>query len=179
MQKGVALVDAPVLGTKQPAEAGELIVLASGPEEVSGKVAPVFDAIGKKTMWVGPVGAGSRLKLVTNGWIIGLLASLAETLALAKELGVDPEQFLAAIEGGPLELPYAQMKGSAMISGEYPASFPAKLARKDAGLVTDAAGDLPASVTRAAAAYLDAAIEAGRGDEDMAAIHEGVLNSRS
>lgn len=178
LQKGIAFIDAPVLGTKAPAEAGELIVLASGPEEVSGKVAPVFEAIGKKTMWVGAVGAGSRLKLVTNAWIVGLLASLGETLALAKELGVEPEQFLSAVGGGPLDLPYAQMKGELMISGEYPASFSLKLARKDAGLVMDASGDLPTKVAEAAAAYMDSAIEAGRGDEDMAAIHEGVRSSR-
>ncbi|MGI8649220.1 MAG: NAD(P)-dependent oxidoreductase [Rubrobacter sp.] len=178
LQKGVAFVDAPVLGTRQPAEAGELIVLASGPEEVSKKVAPVFEAIGKKTIWVGPVGAGSRLKLVTNGWIVGLLASLAETIALARELGVDPQDFIGAIEGGPLDVPYAQMKGNAMISGEYPVSFPLNLARKDAGLVMDASGSLSAKVTEAAAAYFDAAIEAGHGDEDLAAIHEGVLDSR-
>lgn len=178
LRKGIAFIDAPVLGTREPAEAGEVIVLASGPEEVSEKVSPVFEAIGKKTMWVGPVGAGSKLKLVTNGWIVGLLATLAETLALAKELGVAPEQFLAAIEGGPLDLPYAQMKSKLMMSGDYPTSFPLNLARKDAGLVMDASGDLPTRVTEAAAAYFDAAIEAELGDEDMAAIHEGVLNSR-
>ncbi|WP_119069787.1 NAD(P)-dependent oxidoreductase [Rubrobacter indicoceani] len=178
LKKGIAFIDAPVLGTRQPAEAGELVVLASGPEEVSGKVAPVFEAIGKKTLWVGPVGAGSRLKLVTNDWIVGLLATLAETLAVAKELGVDPQDFLGAIEGGPLDLPYAQMKSGLMISGDYKTSFPLKLARKDAGLVMDAAGDTATKVTEAAAAYMDAAIEVGRGEEDMAVIHEGVLNLR-
>lgn len=178
VEKNVAFIDAPVLGTKAPAENGELIVLASGPEDVKEKVSPVFEAIGKKTTWVGEAGSGSRLKLVTNNWILGLLATLGETVAFAEELDVDPEEFLEAIGGGPLDLPYAQMKAPMMISGDYPTSFPLKLARKDAGLVLEASGDLPMKVSEAAAALFDAAIESGRGEEDMAAIREGVKEGR-
>lgn len=173
-EKNVAFVDAPVLGTKAPAENGELVVLASGPDEVKDKVSPVFEAIGKKTMWVGEAGAGSRLKLVTNNWILGLLATLGETVAFAEELDVDPDEFLEAVGGGPLDLPYAQMKAPMMISGEYPTSFPLELARKDAGLVLEASNDLPMKVSEAAAALFDSAIASGHGDEDMAAIREGV-----
>lgn len=170
----VLFVDAPVLGTKQPAENGELVVLASGPESLKKKLSPVFEAIGKKTLWVGEAGAGSKLKLVTNNWILGLLATLGETVALAEELGVDPEEFLGAIEGGPLDLPYAQIKAPMMVSGDYPASFPLILARKDAGLVLEASGSLPMKVSEAAASLFDSAIAAGHGDRDMAAIREGV-----
>ncbi|MGH3088955.1 MAG: NAD(P)-dependent oxidoreductase [Rubrobacteraceae bacterium] len=176
--ENIAFVDAPVLGTKQPAENGELIVLASGPDEAKDKVSPIFEAIGKKTMWVGEAGSGSRLKLVTNNWILGLLATLGETVAFSKELGVDPNQFLEAIGGGPLDLPYAQMKAPMMIKSEYPTSFPAKHARKDAGLVMDASDKLPMKVSEAVAAYFDAAIEAGHSDDDMAAIYEGVKAGR-
>lgn len=176
--RGVTYVDAPVLGTKQPAENGELIVLASGPDEAKEKCSSVFEAIGKKTMWVGTAGAGSRLKLVTNNWILGLLATLGETVAFSKELDVDPNQFLEAIGDGPLDLPYAQIKAPMMIDGEYPTSFPLKLASKDAGLVLEASDSLPMKVSEAAAALFDNAIEAGHGDEDMAAIHEGVKEGR-
>lgn len=175
---GVLFVDAPVLGTKQPAENGELVVLASGPEESKEKVSSVFEAIGKKTMWVGESGSGSRLKLVTNNWILGLLATLGETVAFSEELDVDPNKFLEAIGGGPLDLPYAQMKAPMMMKGEYPTSFPAKLARKDAALVLDASGDLPMKVSEAAASLFDNAIEDGHGDDDMAAIREGVKAGR-
>ena len=64
-------VDAPVLGTKAPAEQGKLIVLASGPEDQRERLAPVFDAVGAKTLWLGEAGAGSRLKLVLNTWLLG------------------------------------------------------------------------------------------------------------
>jgi 3-hydroxyisobutyrate dehydrogenase len=87
---GVAYMDAPVLGTKQPAEQGQLIVLASGPEEVRERSEQVFSAVGSKTVWLGEAGEGSRLKLVINNWIVGLLGVLAETVAFAEATGVDP-----------------------------------------------------------------------------------------
>lgn len=171
---GVAYVDAPVLGTKQPAEQGQLIVLASGPEGVRERCEGVFDAMASTVLWLGPAGAGSRLKLVVNNWIVGLLGVLAETVSFAEVLGVDPARFLEVIEGGPLGLPYAQMKGKMMIEGDFPTSFSLRLARKDAGLVLEAAraNGLQPAVAGAVAALLDEAINEGYGEEDMAAVYE-------
>jgi 3-hydroxyisobutyrate dehydrogenase len=173
-ERGVFYVDAPVLGTKEPAEQGQLIVLASGPDEVRERCQPVFDTLGSTTFWLGPAGAGSRLKLVTNNWIVGILGVLAETVTLAEVVGVDPARFLEVIEGGPLGLPYAQMKGQMMIEEEFPTSFSAKLARKDAGLVLDTAekSGLQLTIAKAAAARFDEAISAGHGEEDLAAIYQ-------
>ena len=179
-QSGVAYVDAPVLGTKQPAEQGQLIVLASGPDELREKCEPVFESIGSKTVWLGEAGGGSSLKLVVNSWIVGLLGVLAETISLARATGVDPERFLETIEGGPLDLPYAQMKGNMMIEEDFPTSFSVTLARKDASLVLDAAGanDLHLAIAAAVVAHFDEAIEAGYGEKDMAAIYEGTKPGR-
>jgi 3-hydroxyisobutyrate dehydrogenase len=179
-QYGVTYVDAPVLGTKEPAEQGQLIVLASGPEEVRERCQPIFDAIGSNTLWLGPAGAGSRLKLVTNNWIVGLLGVLAETISLARAVGVDPARFLEAIEGGPLGAPYAQMKGQMMIDEEFPTSFSVDLARKDANLVLEAAKarDLHLAIAEAVAARFEEAIDAGYGEEDMAAIYEAAKPGR-
>ena len=173
-ENGVTYVDAPVLGTKAPAERGQLIVLASGPEEVRERCEPVFGAVGGKTVWLGEAGEGSRLKLVVNNWIVGILGVLAETIAFARATGVEPRKFLETIEGGPLGLPYAQIKGGMMIEEDFPTSFSANLARKDAALVLDAAGarELDMAVASAVAARLDEAIEAGHGEEDMAAVYE-------
>jgi 3-hydroxyisobutyrate dehydrogenase len=124
-------------------------------------------------VWLGGAGEGSRLKLVINNWIVGLLGVLAETIAFARATGVDPAKFLETIEGGPLGLPYAQMKGNMMIEEDYPTSFSAKLARKDAALVLDAAAGkgLDMAVASAVAAHFDEAIASGHGDEDMAAVY--------
>jgi len=171
---GVAFVDAPVLGTKASAEQGQLIVLASGPKEARERSEAVFEPMASKVVWLGEAGAGSRLKLVVNNWIVGLLGVLAETISLAEATGVDPKRFLETIEGGPLGLPYAQMKGDMMIEERFPTSFSLKLARKDAALVLDAAraNGLEMAVAEAVAARFDDAINSGHGDEDLAAVYE-------
>lgn len=135
---GLVLVDSPVAGTKQPAEQGKLTVLASGPDDARDRVAPVLDAIGAKTMWVGEAGAGSRLKMVVNAWLLMVTAGTAQSIALSRGLGLDPQDFLAAIDGGPMDLPYAHLKGGQMIAGEHPVSFGLTGATKDARLIRDA-----------------------------------------
>jgi 3-hydroxyisobutyrate dehydrogenase len=169
---GVMFVDAPVLGTKAPAERGELIVMASGPAEVRDRVEPLLHPIAKKILWVGEAGAGTRLKLVTNAWILTVVEGAAETIALAEGIGVDPQQFLEVLSGGPLDLPYLQMKGKAIIEREFEPSFRLALAAKDAALVEDAAArhslDLPIVAT------VRARMEEGihdHGDEDMSATY--------
>jgi 3-hydroxyisobutyrate dehydrogenase len=169
--RGAAFVDAPVSGTKQPAEQGELVVLASGPRDARERVKPVFEAVGAKTVELGEAGEGTRLKLVLNAWLAALVDSLAETIAFAEAIDVDPEAFLGAIEGGPLGPGYAQLKGKMMIGREFPPSFSLSLMRKDAGLVLEAAErhGFEAELMGVAAKVFDRAIEAGHGDEDMAA----------
>jgi 3-hydroxyisobutyrate dehydrogenase len=168
----VPFVDAPVLGTRQPAEQGALTVLASGPAELESVCAPVFDAVGQRTLWLGPAGHGSRLKLVVNSWVLALTAATAEALALADGLGLDPKRFLDTIEGGPLDVAYAHVKGGAMIKREFPAAFPVDGAVKDARLILDAgrASGLELRVAEAVAAEMAGAAEAGHGREDMAAV---------
>jgi 3-hydroxyisobutyrate dehydrogenase len=172
-RRGVTLVDSPVLGTRQPAENGELVVLASGPEEARERCDPFFDAIGQRTLWLGEAGRGTRLKLVVNSWLVAVLEGLAETVAFAEGLGIDPELFLEAIAGGGLDLPYAHLKGKAMIERSFEPAFPLRLAAKDARLVVEAAErhglDLP--LERTIAARLEQGVEAGHGDEDMAATY--------
>jgi 3-hydroxyisobutyrate dehydrogenase len=180
-EAGVAYVDAPVLGTKASAEGGQLVVLASGPERVRERCERIFGAVGRETVWLGEAGEGSRLKLVLNNWIVGLLGVLAETVALARATGVDPQKFLQTIEGGPLGLPYAQMKGKMMVEEDFPTSFSARLARKDAGLVLEAAENhgLSMEIAEAVVARFDEAIEAGHGEEDMAAVYEAARPDRA
>ena len=175
---GVVFVDAPVLGTKQPAEQGQLQVLASGPDEAREAATPVFDAVGARTLWLGPAGQGSRLKLVLNAWVLALTNATAESLALARALGLDPSLFLETIKGGGLDVGYAHLKGAAMLSGEYAPLFPAELAAKDARLVLEAAGDaVDLAGAKAVRDHLEAAVSAGYGAEDMAGLFRILFNS--
>jgi 3-hydroxyisobutyrate dehydrogenase len=131
----LVLVDCPVLGTKEPAEKGALVLLASGPEEVRDRLSPLLDALGSKTLWLGEAGAGSRLKMVVNAWLFMVTAGVGQSIALARGLGVDPHDFLSAIEGGPSDTTYAHLKGADMIDGEFPVSFGLTVAAKDARLI--------------------------------------------
>jgi 3-hydroxyisobutyrate dehydrogenase len=169
---GVGFVDAPVLGTREPAERGELVVLESGPEEARPRVQPVFDAIGHRVIRAGQAGAGTRLKIVLNSWVLAVVEAGAETIALAEGLNVDPELFFKALEGGALDLPYLRTKGSAIAARDFTPSFRLALAAKDASLVAESAGahglDLPVFDT-IAERLLDGALD--HGDEDFSATY--------
>ena len=170
-ERGVAFVDAPVLGTRQPAEDGKLIVLGSGPEAERERLAPLFGAYAARTIWLGEAGAGTRLKLVANTWVLALVEGLAETLALAEGLGVAPQAFLDAIAGGPLDAGYAQAKGKGMIAREFAPAFPLRHAAKDLRLVEDAAArhELSVPLVTAIAERFAEGVERGHGDLDMSA----------
>jgi 3-hydroxyisobutyrate dehydrogenase len=170
---GLVYVDAPVLGTKGPAEAGQLTVLASGPDEAREVVTPVLDAIGARTLWLGPAGQGSRLKLVANSWVLTVVEGVAESLALAKALGLDPQQFLDVIKGGALDAPYVQLKGGAMLSGDLDAQFPLWGAAKDARLIQEAGrqAGVDLAIIEAARRHFERAMADGHGDLDMAATY--------
>ena len=172
-ERGITLLDAPVIGSREPAEKGQLVVLASGPDEAIDRCGGIFEAIGRQTHRLGEAGAGTRLKLVVNSWIVSMTESLAETLALGESLAVEPSQFLDTIRGGPLDAKYAQAKGGLMASREFePASFALSLAAKDARLALAAAArsDLDLPVLDAASRQMADAVEAGHGAKDMAAM---------
>jgi 3-hydroxyisobutyrate dehydrogenase len=168
---GLLYVDAPVLGTKKPAEDGALVILASGPEETKDVVAPLFEAIGSRTVWVGEAGQGTRLKLVANSWVLTVVEGIAESLTLAKALGVEPRRFLDVVKGGAMDAPYVQLKGSAMLDGNFAPSFGLDGAAKDAALIVEAARAAGAdlAVIEAVQQHFARALDAGHGDQDLAA----------
>ncbi|WJY38077.1 NAD(P)-dependent oxidoreductase [Streptomyces sp. P9-2B-2] len=169
-------VDAPVLGTKVNAEKGGLTVLAAGPQDVRERAARVFDIVGSTTRWVGEdgaSGAASRLKLVINSWVLTVVNGTGEALALAEGLGVDPRDFLAAVAGGALDLPYLRLKSELILADNYPASFTVSAARKDARLITEAASEagVRMDLVAADAERLRRAEEQGHGHKDAAAAY--------
>jgi 3-hydroxyisobutyrate dehydrogenase len=170
-EHGVDFVDAPVTGSRQPAETGELNVLAAGPRDE--RVDAVFDAVASRTTWLGEPPAATRMKLLFNTHVLLSLPALAETLTLARELGVEPEVFLDAIAGGPTDSVYTQTRGRAMAKGDFAPNFPLELGRKDLALAIDAAQrELP--IADAALDAYDRAIAHGHGRDDMTAVIAGV-----
>jgi 3-hydroxyisobutyrate dehydrogenase len=176
--RGLGYVDAPVLGTKKPAEEGQLVILASGGGSSRELLEPFFDAIGKRTIWLGAAGEGSKLKVVVNSWLCSIAEGTAEMLRLATALGIEPALVLDALEDGPLEAPYMRMKGEAMVKGDYTPSFKLWLATKDARLAADAGAAAGAEipVIEAIAAQMEA-VAAKHPDEDVAALYRGTRDS--
>ncbi len=169
---GLVFYDAPVQGTRQPAELAQLVILASGPQTHRDAATRIFDAIGKRTVWVSEQpGASSRLKLALNNWAFALTHGLAESLALAKGLDIDPALVVDVVTGGPMDSAYFQAKAAAILAGDYAPSFSLANAAKDARLVVDAAAHAGVQLDAAQAGLwrFDRAAAAGHGDKDMAA----------
>jgi 3-hydroxyisobutyrate dehydrogenase len=172
--RGAALLDAPMLGTKQPAEQGKLVPIVSGDPALIEKVQPVLDAVGTKTVRAGDeLGQASALKLACNAWIFAITAATAQSVALAERLGLDGTKFLQAIEGGPSDSAYAQLKGKMMLAGDYTPSFGLDGGRKDLGLIHEAAqsAGIDTDVLDGLRAVFNRAAERGHGTDDLAAVY--------
>jgi 3-hydroxyisobutyrate dehydrogenase len=171
---GAALIDAPMLGTKQPAEEGKLVPIVSGDPALIDKAQPVLDAVGIKTVRAGDeLGQASALKLACNAWIFAITAATAQSVALAERLGIDGAKFLRAIEGGPSDSAYAQLKGKMMMSADFSPAFGLDGGRKDLGLIDDAAKSvgMDTAMLDGVRAVFDRASDGGHGEDDLAAVY--------
>jgi 3-hydroxyisobutyrate dehydrogenase len=172
----IALADAPVQGTRQPAEEGKLLVFCACAPELRDRLEPVFNTIGSRTIWVADSSSGgeaSRLKLATHTYIAALTHGLGEALSMATALNVDPQLFVEAMTGGPLDCAFMQNKTAVIREGDYPASFSVINSLKDARLVLDAAKrhDVILDCSRAGLTRYQRVAQAGHGEADMAATY--------
>ena len=170
----VMFVDAPVSGTRAPAEAGELLVLASGPERARPLLEPVFGAVGQTTRWLGEAGAGSRLKLVWNTWLMFLIEGAAEVMALADAVGVDRSEVLDLLGNGRLASPVAAGKARKMDSGDDSPDFALELGVKDLSMALDAAPGRSLDVLAALRDRWQRLVDQGFGGQDISAAHHGL-----
>lgn len=167
---GVVFVDAPVSGSSRAAEEGGLVILASGERSLRPLVQPIFNVLGRQTLWLRRVDDGSRLKLALNNWLAVFVEGMVETLTLSEALGLDSHLLLNTIAGGPLNSDYAITKGAAMLNAEFVPGFPLRHAAKDAELALSAAHqhgvELP--LTSALLPRWHEAIAGDHGDDDIA-----------
>jgi 3-hydroxyisobutyrate dehydrogenase len=167
----VPFIDAPVVGTKKPAEDGTLAVLVSGEASLIETITPVLDAIGSKTVVAGTEpGAASSLKLACNAWVASLTAATAQSIAMCEDLGVDPKLFLHTIDGSASNTPYAQLKGGMMLQGDFTPSFAVDGLAKDLHLMLDALDSDSGELLQTLSKTFDAASESGHGSNDISAV---------
>lgn len=177
-EQGLLFVEAQMLGTRAPAEKGELVLLVGGDQALLDRLSPVFEAIGSRTVNTGStIGPAAALKLAANAWVQGVTALVGQSMALAKSLGLDPQLFLDAIAGGATDTPYAHVKGAAMQAGDFAPSFPITGVLKDLDLIRSAAlrAGVSEDVIGAIQGRYQAASRAGHGDDDMAAVYTAFL----
>jgi 3-hydroxyisobutyrate dehydrogenase len=166
----VTLVDAPVSGSKDPAAQGQLTIFASGPDEARSRLAPLFDALGQRTIWVGAVGAGSRLKVVNNTWLAFASEAVAASVALARRLGLETDTLVDALGGSPLVSPWQAAKLQRIAKGEFSAQFALSLALKDVHLALQAGEDDRFAVLACLADEWQHVVDAGLGDQDLTVV---------
>jgi 3-hydroxyisobutyrate dehydrogenase len=166
----VALVDAPVSGSKEPAEQGNLTIFASGPDDARSRLTPLFDALGQRTLWVGPLGAGSRLKLVNNTLLAFTAEGLASSMALASRLGLGKGTVIDALDGGPLISSWESGKLQRIANDDYSPQFGLALALKDVHLALEEVDPERFEAFASVAREWERAVKRGLGDQDVTAV---------
>jgi 3-hydroxyisobutyrate dehydrogenase len=171
--RGAVFVDAPVSGSEAPARAGQLTILASGPDQVRDVLAPVFDVLGRATVWLGPAGHGTKAKLVLNNWLADLTETTAENLSFARQLGLDQTDIVELLQSTPLGAPYAVQKARVMLAGDFSPAFALKHAIKDAELANQAAQASGATLTLTSALLprWRHTAASGHAEDDVAAVY--------
>lgn len=167
----VVFIDAPVSGTKGPAEQAQIVVLASGDREAGAAVEPVFAAISKATKWLGEAGRASKMKLVVNAWLIAMMEGIAESTQLAQELGFTPDDVWNVLEGGPLASPYIKGKMEMFKSGDYTPQMQLTWALKDINLAIEAGSKLELPVMKRISQTWQGAVDGGYGEQDLAVVY--------
>ena len=170
---GGVLLDAPVSGSTAMAEAGSLTIMVGGPSDSVASVTPLLDAMGQRIFHLGAVGAGSAMKLAVNLVIFGLGQAISEALVLAESAGIEREKAYDVFENSAVGAPMVKYRHEAFVRpGSVPTAFSLHLAAKDLNLVTRLAATLGTSVPQSSTnlAQIEAAITAGLGEQDMAAI---------
>lgn len=171
-EEGVPFIDAPVSGSKKPAEDGTLVILASGPQELVRAMEPMFLAMGKKVVYCGDAGRGTDMKMSINLLLSVMMAGLSESVVMAERLGLDTQLFLDTVLSGPLSCDFFRLKAPMLQKNEFPPQFPLKHMAKDINFILQAARakGLSLQVEQAVADYYETAMDNGLEDLDLAAI---------
>lgn len=175
-QTGASFLEAPVSGSKKPAEDGQLIFLTAGDADLYEMVAPLLDIMGKSRFYLGEVGNGAAMKLVVNMIMGSMMASFSEGLVLGEKVGLDPNVVVEVISQGAISSPMFSLKGPSMVKAQYPTAFPLKHQQKDLRLALALAESVsqPIPVAAAANELYKAAKSHGLSDKDFSAVIEAL-----
>jgi len=176
--KGGRFLEAPVSGSKKPAEDGSLVFLCGGDESLYHEAAPALQVMGKKTFYFKEVGQGAQMKLVINMIMGTMMSAFAEGLALGEKTGLDMADILDVLTQGAIDNPMFRLKGPQMAAKSFPTAFPLKHMQKDMRLALQLGDECGQALYTAGAAnnsYVRAR-EQGAADEDFAAVLKAIMS---
>ena len=171
--KGALFLEAPVAGSRKPAEDATLTIMAAGERDLYDLALPALEKMGKTILYLGETGSAARMKLANNLVMGGMLTALAEGLALANASGLDTAQLLEVLDSGALSNPMFRLKGGMIAAnGEFPAAFPLKHMQKDLRLALRLAEEVgqPLFATAIVNELFKKALAEELGDDDFAAV---------
>ncbi|GMP35130.1 hypothetical protein CsSME_00007705 [Camellia sinensis var. sinensis] len=173
---GALFLEAPVSGSKKPAEDGQLIFLTAGDRSLFEMVAPLLDIMGKSRFFLGDVGNGAAMKLVVNMIMGSMMASFSEGMLLSEKVGLDPRVLVEVVSQGAISSPMFSMKGPSMVQSMYPTAFPLKHQQKDLRLALGLAESVsqPTPIAAAANELYKVAKSRGLSDHDFSAVIEAL-----
>jgi len=172
-EAGALFLEAPVAGSRKPAEEATLTIMAAGDRELYDSLLPALEKMGRKILFLGETGNASRMKLANNLVMGGMLTALCEGLALASGSGLDTAQFLEVLDSGAVSNPMFRLKGPQIAAnGEFPTAFPLRHMQKDLRLALRLAEEIgqPLFATATVNELYKAALAEGLGDSDFAAV---------
>lgn len=172
-QQGALFLEAPVAGSRKPAEDGALTIMAAGDRQLYDASLPALEKMGKKILFLGETGKAANMKLANNLVMCGALTALCEGIALATGSGIDAAQLLEVLDSGAVANPMFRLKGPQIVANsEFPTAFPLKHMQKDLRLalrLAEEAGQ-PLFATATINELYKKALASGFGDEDFAAV---------
>ncbi len=172
--RGVRFLDAPVAGTKMPAETGELTFLLGGESADIDEVRPLLDHMGQKVLHVGSAGQGSAFKMLVNALLAQSMLVYSETALLGEKLGFSRDFLMDTLPNLPVTAPFLKGKAGLIKAGDYEAQFPLELMLKDLQLldVTAYEEKQPLFLAGLAKSIYAQANSAGHGRDDFSAVFE-------
>jgi 3-hydroxyisobutyrate dehydrogenase/glyoxylate/succinic semialdehyde reductase len=179
-ERGLRFLDAPVAGTKQPAESGELLFLVGGDTADIETARPCFEAMGRAVQHVGGHAAGTSIKMVVNKMLAEAMLSFAEALTLGESLGISRDVLLGMVPNSAIAAPFLKSKAEKIAAADFEADFPLQWMQKDLQLATVTGYEQGVSLPLANVAkeIYGLARQNGLGDDDFSAIYRFISETK-
>ncbi len=173
-QRKIRFIDAPVAGSKVPAEEGHLLFFVGGDKSDIEEARPLFDAMGKAVFHLGGVGMGTSMKMVNNVMLAQAMAAFSEAIVLGEALGISRDQLFNTLLSSPVSAPFLSMKRSKIEEGRFDTDFPLQWMHKDLQLASDTAYEVGVALpmSNLTKEIYGLAVKNGLGEKDFSAIYK-------